>query len=508
MPESKYLKFYKKILRNQKMLQKKIEAVRKEKSSEKKLFLAKNALDFAASCGTGIYSSDVLENVYLELAQKNEIQLEHILPQKDTFLHVMTTAYSSGGHTRVVERWIGQAPESQRHDLILLEKKKKDPLPALLEENIRMKNGTVTCYDPYSPMLERALKLRKAAMHYEYVILHVHPNDPIALIAFGTPEFTRPVILFNHADHIFWAGVSIADMVAELSSGGRKTSREQRLVKESFPLSIPIENKKMHLPPKEEARKKLNIPAGKKAVLISGNSGKLRPAGTSDITRILKEMLKQNPDIILYVIGPSIKEKHWKQLSKTVKERLVMPGRVDYGKEYPFYLSAADAVIDSYPVGGGTAMVDAVLAEKPVLSLETAIPRLDYLEQSSANCTSPEELISKAFKILNDPAYAENIRKDTSEKLAAGHSLENWSKKIEQMLAQTPRIHSLHHFDSAIVPPAAGDKEVLTSLWMDKDFTKVFTIKKLRRFIFSFRWKKDKKLLRIFGWEAINKAGF
>lgn len=507
MPEQKYQMFYKKILKNQKALQKKINAVRKEKSLEKRLILAKNALDFAASGGTGIYSCDVLENVYLDLARENEIPLEHIQPEKGTFVHVMTTAYSSGGHTRVVERWIGQAPETQKHDLILLEKKKKDPLPALLEENVREKNGTIRCYDPYSPMLERALKLREAAMHYEYVILHIHPNDPIALIAFGTPEFTRPVIVFNHADHIFWAGVSIADMVAELSSGGLKTSREQRLVKKSFRLGIPVENKEMLLPSQEEARKKLNIPADKKAVLLSGHSGKLRPAGKSDITRVLDDMLRQNPDVLLYVIGPSAKEKHWKRLMQTAGGRLIMPGQVDYDKEYPLYLSASDFVIDSYPVGGGTAMIDAVLAGKPVLSLETAIPRLDYLAESQSNCLSEEELLSKSFKVLNDPAYAEKLQKETADRLYADLSIENWGKKIDRMLSETPQKHSLHHFDSSTVPAAAGDKEVLTSIWMNEDFVKGLTFKKARRFIFSFRWKKDKKLLRILGLELINKAG-
>lgn len=507
MPEGKYEIFYKKILRNQKKLQKKIEAVRKEKSLKKRLSLAKDALNFAASCGTGIYSSDILENVYLDLAQENPIALEHIQPGKGTFLHVMTTAYSSGGHTRVVERWIGQASENQKHDLILTEKKANTPLPALLEENVRSKNGTITCYDPYSPMLERALKLRETAMHYEYVILHIHPNDPIALIAFGTPDFTRPVIVFNHADHIFWAGVSIADMVAELSSGGWKTSKEQRLVEKSFMLSIPVENKKIILPSREEARKKLNVPAGKKVILVSADGGKLRPVGKSDISRILETMLNQNPEAVLYVVGPSAKEKHWQRLSQAVKERLVMPGRVDYGTEYPFYLSAADFILDSYPVGGGTAMIDAVLAGKPVLSLETAVPRLDYLEKSSSNCTSPEELLSKAHRILNDPVYAESLKKEISEKLLADHSMENWSRKIEQMLDETPRQHRLHPFDSETVPPAAADKEVLTSVWMDRDFTKKFTFKKLRRSLFFFRWKKDKKVLRLFGFELFNKAG-
>ena len=70
--------------------------------------------------------------------------------------------------------------------------------------------------------------------------MHTHPHDPSALIAFGTPDFKRPIILFNHADHIFWLGLSVADYVADLNSGGNKITSINRGAKNSFILSVKL----------------------------------------------------------------------------------------------------------------------------------------------------------------------------------------------------------------------------------------------------------------------------
>ena len=75
--------------------------------------MACDAATFATKHTTDIFSSKIIEDVFLRIAQSHSIAL----PQSynpNTVLHVMTEAYISGGHTRCVERWVNLFPE-QKH---------------------------------------------------------------------------------------------------------------------------------------------------------------------------------------------------------------------------------------------------------------------------------------------------------------------------------------------------------------------------------------------------------
>ena len=50
------------------------------------------------------------------------------------------------------------------------------------------------------------------------VILHVHMYDVLPILAFANGDFNRPVMFYNHADHLFWLGASISDLVVNFRS--------------------------------------------------------------------------------------------------------------------------------------------------------------------------------------------------------------------------------------------------------------------------------------------------
>ena len=84
----------------------------------------------------------------------------------------------------------------------------------------------------------------------------------------GSLQFQRPVIFYNHADHGFWLGASIADIVADLRVKGQRLTQEFRGVKDSFLLGIPTDMPATKSQfDKTLAREKLSLPKDKKIVL-------------------------------------------------------------------------------------------------------------------------------------------------------------------------------------------------------------------------------------------------
>ena len=45
-------------------------------------------------------------------------------------------------------------------------------------------------------------QIRKIASGFEKIILHIHSDDLVTFIAFATNDFKRPVLFFNHLDHL------------------------------------------------------------------------------------------------------------------------------------------------------------------------------------------------------------------------------------------------------------------------------------------------------------------
>lgn len=80
------------------------------------------------------------------------------------------------------------------------------------------------------------------------VVLHIHPHDPVAPLAFGVAG-ASPVIFLNHADHAFTIGMSATDLIADLREAGQKLGRERRNVTQSCLLPIPL-----NLPPERRIR--------------------------------------------------------------------------------------------------------------------------------------------------------------------------------------------------------------------------------------------------------------
>ena len=434
-----YEEYYDKVKVNKRNFEKLLDELSACKNIDCKLNLAKAASTYAVYNNTGYFTSSILETFFTDYAETLKTDIKNIKYKENSFLHVLTEGYNTGGHTRVVERWIKNATSNQIHSVV--EIKSIGKILTTLQENIKEKNGEYIQFDNNLSMSEKSLKLRELGMHYEYIILHSHMDDPIPTIAFGTEEFTRPVLLYNHASHLFWLGKSVADLVLDIEKDDEVT-KIKRGISNTYFLGVPTNDINLSdSVDKNEIRKKINLPTDKKIIVTSGHEIKFRTIGNDNYIDTLKKIIDN--DTFLYAIGISKENKDWIKANKETGNHIVPIEFIDFNNGFLDYLKCADLYLDSYPLCGGTAVIDAISSGTPALSLKSVYPQFDYLTSTDAYCKTKEELIKKAKQILNNKEFGEQILNELKISLIQNQSTEAWNKKLESLYSIAPKVHKV-----------------------------------------------------------------
>ena len=393
--------------------------------------IAQYALTYATDNCCGIFYSRKLENFFTDLGRKYSCPVSEEY-DSNTYLHVMTTTYLVGGHTRVVERWIKDADENQRHSVILI--KQEGEIPLTLKDNIKQKNGELYLIENGKNLIDKALTLRKIASKYEYVILHTHMDDPTATVAFSHESFHRPVIFFNHADHIFWIGKNVADIIADINIK-KSITETRRNIKNRLKLPIPVENKKKIIKDKVQSRKKLGISPDAKVIVTSGSAYKYkRVFNDTKFYDLIEKILKKIDKVNVFVIGPNKHDQHWSEIKTKYNGKIWVLGTLPYDKGYTDYLSAADLCLDSYPFNGYTTCLDAIAFNLPLISLDRAWSGSDFISNLPGCINTIDEAVDTIEKILNNGNYREEFIKEEKLVYNQEFSLKKWKDCLSEII--------------------------------------------------------------------------
>ena len=463
MHKERYSQYYSIIKRAKEKYTSLLNKTKYLKSFEEKNAGLLSLIEFAVYHNIGIWTSSYIETFYINYAGSIDIENYDIEYTPKSFLHVLTRGSVTGGHTRAAERWISNAPDTQSHSAVFLSPNDDDM--SALEQFTKEKNGECIYFDKSLTLEQKALKLRELGMHYEYIILHTHMDDVIPSAAFGTEKFTRPVLLYNHASHMFWLGKSIADLVLDIIKEDEVTAVKKN-IKDTFFLGVPSKEIIYSKPDKTALRKKLNLPLNKKIIMSSGTEQKYYVIGNDNYAEIIKKIIDE--DTYCYIIGVKKNNSFWKKIEYQSKGHIIPLGYINFNNGYMDYLSAADLYIDSYPVTGYAAMIDAVSRGVPSLSLKSADPQLDYLIKTPAYCLEEEDFISKAKRILNDKNYAEEITADVQKSLEEYQSIPAWNRRIEELLKVCPKKHRVKDLSKEQDYSGIDDLSVLINIMTDK----------------------------------------
>jgi glycosyltransferase involved in cell wall biosynthesis len=390
----------------------------------------------------GIFASIELEHILLTIGQQAIKQSDSIPKRinlsKDpkNILHVATNVGAIGGHSRMIWRWM-QKDTARSHSLVLTRQDQKE-VPNLMKEAVANSQGRIySLRESLGHLVSRAKQLRQIAASADLVVLHTSCEDVIPIIAFANKEQSPPIILLNHADHLFWLGVSISDIVADLRESGVCISQERRGIEAKRNAVLPI-----ILPPihrtltRVEAKNKLGIDEGSIILLSIARSHKYKPMNGINFAEIHVPLLERYKQAILVVIGPGTREDWSEAIQRTQGRINVLEEREDTS----IFYQAADIYVDSFPIISNTSLLEAGSYGIPLVSCYPFHSKLcsilgadmPGLTGNLVRATHFEEYTAVLSQMIEDEAFRSSIGEETRKKIAEIHQ-ENWQQALEKL---------------------------------------------------------------------------
>jgi glycosyltransferase involved in cell wall biosynthesis len=418
--------------------------------------------------GTGVWASRALENGLLTIAAGVGPRPAPVVGAgpPTRWLHVLNTAYATGGHTVMLERWITWQSREARHRVLLIDQ--PHPVPARLSAALRHCGGTIETLNAGAGLVDRALELRnRAATETDIVVLHTHPDDVVATVGLGVPGLPA-VMLMNHADHVFWVGASVADVVLNFRETSMARTRRHRGVSRSALLPIPIVPR-VHpdaqgrvLPEvRRAARASLALPHGVAVLLTVGAADKYAPLRGWDFLDAAAEILRQAPTAHLVAVGPEDVGR-WTRLRRETGGRLHAVGT----HESPdTFFAAADIYLEGFPVGSGTALLEAGASGIPCVRAPRDAGPFHHDGAALSGVFQAADVrgyVQEALSLVADERERRRKGDALSRAVAEHHALPAWRRFLEQAVAGLPERHGVYPLEEVTsLPPD------LPELWSD-----------------------------------------
>ncbi|MGC4097216.1 MAG: hypothetical protein QM706_08885 [Nitrospira sp.] len=388
---------------------------------------------------------------------------------KELCLHVLNEAFPAGGLTAMAIRWMKNDSRERIHSVVLLSQ--EIPVPVGLLEAVVQSGGKVYEANPGDSFLSRAAWLRNLSNNIAtYIILHIDVCDVICGAAFGTMG-GPPVLFVNHAAHIFWTGISIADLVVNCRGSaleGLWTAHRGSSRYATVP--IPLLEQKA-LPNKEisdlelryQAKQRIGIPTDSTVILTVGASFKYLPANGLDFLEVCESILKQLPSTFLLVVGFEA-DSRWRSASQRLAGRIRVLGTV-WQTELAIIREATDIYIEGFPFGTTTSLLEAGLKGIPVVLAPDLCPppygsdgvALDVIVSRPR---SVEEYKAKIIQLSIDPAERSRQGDRIRDSVKEHHTGAGWRQYLEDAIKSLPQEHSIC---SSIMP--ARTPEAMHEYW-------------------------------------------
>lgn len=387
------------------------------------------ASHYAMSRHAGRFSSSCLEALLLDIGRRlargdgrSARPASRIAPGH--VLHVLTEAYVTGGHTRMVWRWIESDPE-RRHSVVMT-RQGALMVPPQLQAAVRRAGGQVTVLNQRrGNLLAWASDLRRLGMSCTMIVLHQHPFDAVPTLAFADKARCPPILYLNHSDHTFWLGAAISDLIVNQRRSGADLAVRRRGVSADrlglLPIVLPATPAAGGLP-RRAAREELGLAADAVVLLSIARPHKYHPLGNVDFLAAVVPVLKAHPQAVLLVAGP-VSSPFWQEAARQTGGRVRALGRVD---DTAHLYAAADIYLDSLPVTSITSILEAASCGMPALSL------FPYQPGSQVLCADTPALTDGLLSVTTLEAYQEHL----AQLIVDHQARATWGDRLRTSVAQ------------------------------------------------------------------------
>jgi glycosyltransferase involved in cell wall biosynthesis len=372
------------------------------------------------------------------------------------WLHVLSEA-GVGGHTMLAKRWIELDSSDDVHYLALTFQTSLEV--AALEGAIQSRGGSVFALGHIGDLTARAMRLRELAFERaDIVVLHVHPWDVVAPLAFdrsGGP----PVVLLNHADHAFWIGTAAADAVINLRPSGEHYARDYRGIVRNLRLSIPLTtecSREAVATYRAEKRRSLQLPSDAVVILTIGLEEKYQPVDDLNFFAAANTILAANSRVHLLAVGPRSHVAGWKELRDRYGSRVLAVG---YQHDLVGYHAAADLYVEGFPFGSLTALLEAAAAGLPVVRAPKSAPppftsdgdALDEVPQAD----SVVAFVDECVRLLQDPGQLPVLGRALQSRVRAIHEPTGWRASLAALRGALPVTHRVPAANELLAVPTS-----------------------------------------------------
>jgi hypothetical protein len=325
----------------------------------------------ATSTHCGIFGSPRLERMLVSMGRElnSKARVEPARKASTairTVLHVATEVHINGGLTRMISRWIA-ADRKRTNSLALTQH--RGPIPQHLSDAVANSGGRIHHINHrIGGQFTWARELRTLAQDYDAVVLHIFCEDVIPLLAFAEPELSPPVLLLNHADHLFWLGSGISHAVLNLRDAARDLAEHRRGIEPKRNLLLPtIIDPTIRMRTRAEAKQAIGLDPNRTLLLSVARAAKYATMNGVTYADMHVPLLLRHPKAELLVVG-AFEPEDWKPAIRATGGRIQpLPTKVDPRP----YFEAGDIYVDSYPFVSSTSMMEAAGYGLPLVTLFT-----------------------------------------------------------------------------------------------------------------------------------------
>lgn len=320
--------------------------------------------NFAWSSHPGRLIDGGLENILLELGSNLSVPSStHSLISGmaaggplsiSRTLHVASEIYLTGGHSRVLAKWVERDHSSTPAIVVT---RQSSALPPYLVAIAEARGATIAVLDKGAGIIDRARQLRVLSRDFDRVILHHHPDDAVPVLAYAYPGGC-PVAMFNHAHFWFSLGGTVADMIVNTMPYFQKLTQRYR-----SPKAVELLNGPFGLDPlrwddvdKRTAKMRLGLAPDKPVAMSIGSESYFAPFGGVSFFGTLAKLLVAYPDLQVIVVGVR-PESALIPADIRATQRVRFTGPVS--DPQPYY-RAADICLESFPMPSLGALTEAV----------------------------------------------------------------------------------------------------------------------------------------------------
>ena len=407
---------------------------------------AQVAAQFAWMNHTGLFASSDLEALTASLGRRRGEPARPGRRSADpgVVLHVLTQAYPTGGSTREVICWAEQ--DAGRRQRVCITRQGSAPPPDNLGGHDSHIEAVIRLDASPGGLTRRAAALRRIAADCDVVVLHTHPYDVVPVMAFADGQ-GPPVIFINHADHVFWLGTSIADVVMHMRRSGRDLATARRGVEPERSAIMP---RPLRPPAREidrgEAKRRLGIDPEQVVLVTAADATKYRPVSGVGFLDVVVPALTQHPDAILVAAGPSATDA-WEAAAQATGGRVRALGRLN---DITTLHQAADVYLDSFPFSSLTSLLEAGSYGTPTITYRGHPSACAVLGADTPGvdahmlCPSdPAEFAETVGRLIDDAQLRRELGERIARSIRDTHTGPGWRSAADD----------LYRHAAAVAPP-------------------------------------------------------